>query len=677
MAAVQEDDEAEAARAFRPNVRPLAIAVAANALLAVLFLGLPYYRGQLQAESSLRAYRSFAACLLDAEQGSALGLGMPRGERERFAGLFMLGPASWPARCVPGLRAIAPEEATFLWPSVKQAGADVRALVKLQESELGQVGKARAEHGRVPERPLLALARLRGGLTLLARAGGADEDVDSDAVRFSKPSPATEPSRLPLVAGASAPLSVSAGQDGLRALALDGRGISVLRVAEGKIDRRRVRRTSLVRGARELDGEPLLLWAMSPERCAQAADRCARRAMGAAVLGPEALVLPEPTWLGAHPYGRVDRSVRVGLGRKLDVLAVADSAGGLEVRRFGLPQATPATAAATPDAAEAGAQAEGAGATAPRAPPLPPEWRIALPASAGPSDALLLQSTHAAVYTVAGGDGQDAFLLGYGSAGAGVEGGRPPAVPLALGHARGQGAWITACEHAAGAVIVFGTDAELLVARVAHQTGQAPTGAEAQTATQAPSAASTPTAVLSAPLALPLGAPLTADDPGSDRVRVLCDEASALLVIATANGELRALRCDAERCGPGDAEPLATHVSGFDAVRTPAGALVAYSEVEEPQLRVLRLDAHGAPRGIATTPAACWDPAGGMCGKPTLAADSGRLLLCARDGSDLLALESDDGGARWKPLSGLKVGSATSTDAKSPMDQHRLRKGLE
>jgi hypothetical protein len=183
--------------------------------------------------------------------------------------------------------------------------------------------------------------------------------------------------------------------------------------------------------------------------------------------------------------------------------------------------------------------------------------------------------------------------------------------------------------------------------------------------------------VTTAPLALQLGSPITPDDPGSDRVRVLCGDGGTQLVLVTGNGELLALRCDDARCAPGSSTPIATHVVGFDAVRTATGTVVAYSQAEEPQLRVVRLDAAGKPQAAAHTPAACWDPAGGMCGKPTLAADSGRLLLCARDGSDLLVLESDDGGGRWKPMSGLKIGSATSTDASSPMDQHRLRKGIE
>jgi hypothetical protein len=498
------------------------------------------------------------------------------------------------------------------------------------------------------------------------------DDIDSDAVRFSKPSPAIAPSRLPLVAGASAPLSVSAGQDGLRALALDGRGISVLRVAEGKVDRRRVRRTSLVRGALELGGEPLLVWAMSPERCADAEDRCARRAMGATVLGPEQLNLPEPTWLGAHPHGRIDRSVRVGLGRQLEVLSVADASGALELRRFALPEAPPAPAAGPTEALTVA----GAAPSAPKAPPLPPAARAPLPASGAPSDATLLRGARSAVYTVAGGDGQDAFLFDYSSALTGGDAAQPAtSPPIALGHARGAGAWIATCEHDQGTVVAFGTDSELVVAQLAKGARPATDAENGSPAPPAPPAA--PSVLATAPLALELGAPLTDDDPGNDRVRVLCGDGGTQLVLATANGELLALRCDGGRCVPGSSTPIATHVVGFDAARTANGTVLAYSQAEEPQLRVARLDAAGKLLAPAHTPAACWDPAGGMCGKPTLAADSGRLLLCARDGSDLLVLESDDGGARWKPMSGLKVGSATSTDASSPMDQHRLRKGIE
>jgi hypothetical protein len=169
--------------------------------------------------------------------------------------------------------------------------------------------------------------------------------------------------------------------------------------------------------------------------------------------------------------------------------------------------------------------------------------------------------------------------------------------------------------------------------------------------------------------------PLAADDPAHDRVRITCSTEQARLFIATANGRLLAFGCQRERC----AEPneLVRDVHGFDVVPRGDGSLIAYSRATHPEIAVLRLDADGRPLSRPIVPAACWDPTSGMCGQPTLVADSKRLLLVARDAADLLAIESNDGGASWLSMSGLKVDSAISTDPSAPMNQHRLRKGLE
>jgi len=497
-------------------------------------------------------------------------------------------------------------------------------------------------------------------MTLLARAAGVDDTIDSDAVRFVKPPALVDPARIPLVAGASAPLTVIAGEDGLRALALDSRGISVLRLEAGKIDRRRLRRTSLVRGAVFRDGEPLLIWAMPKDRCEQAADHCARRASGVAALAPDALVLPEPTWLGAHPHGRVDRSVRPGLAGHLDILAVADATGALEVRRFELP----ATSASAPSAPAPELTPGGELAAPIKAAPLAPTARFPLPTApteAVPSDARLLELTPSTVaYTLPSDHAQDAYLWSYESThttqAAASHAASAVAAPLALGHVAGDGAWLTACETDQATTIAFGTAQQLALTRVAR-------GGEAQT-------------LLSA-FAVELGEPLGVDDPDRDRVRVLCDANSqtVVLVVESAKGSLSVTQCDAERCSA--ATELATRVMSFDAVRLGERTLIAYSRLGAPQLSLVRLDARGQVDTPAHTVAACWDPQGGMCGQPTLTYDSGRLLLCARDGSDLLALESEDAGGSWKPLSGLKISSAPSTDVSAPMNQHRLRKGIE
>jgi len=645
-------EELEAAKAFRPKIRPMGVAIAANAVLAALFLGVPYYRGHAQAEHSLDAFARFAGCLLGAEPGKTRGLGLPAGEADHFAAQVMLAGKDWPARCRPLLQAVAPEEAVFLWPSVKVAGADVRALVKLEERELDALARQRlAQHGggRVPARPLLALSRLRAGLTMFARATGTDETLDTDAVRFNRAPGLVPPARLPIMAGSLAALQVWAGQDGLRALAMDGRGVSWLRVEDGKLDRHRVRRTSLVRAALRAEDRPLLVWAMPQERCDAQADRCIRRATGVALLGDEDGALPTPTWLGGHPAGRADRSLRWGMAGRVDLLARKSSNGELELRRYALdPAASQPPPPATSEQAAAGTAAAAAEPAAPATPPLAPSERYAWPEPARPSDALLLPSLPAAVAYTTSADGdvreERAFLWSYEQA--------DP--PLALGSTRGSGAWLRACEAEGARWIAFGTSDALTLARV-----------DADGSVLTPLANSE----------LAVGAPLAADDPAHDRVRIACSAERARLFIATANGRLVALRCERAQCtSPSE---LVRDVHSFDVVQRGESSLVAYSRATHPEITVLRLDADGRPLSPPVVPAACWDPTSGMCGQPTLVNDSGRLLLVARDAADLLAIESNDGGAHWLPMSGLKVDSAISTDPSAPMQQHRRRKGLE
>jgi hypothetical protein len=43
-----------------------------------------------------------------------------------------------------------------------------------------------------------------------------------------------------------------------------------------------------------------------------------------------------------------------------------------------------------------------------------------------------------------------------------------------------------------------------------------------------------------------------------------------------------------------------------------------------------------------------------MCGVPVLARLGSRIVLGAREGTDLLALESPDEGATWEPLRGIR-----------------------
>jgi len=648
----RDDDAARAAAAFRPNVRPLLIAVIANVVLAGLLLGVPYARGHAQTEHSLRAFARFAGCLFGGRPQTQLGLGLPPGDRAHFAAQVMTAKPDWPARCRADLRAVAPEEAIFLWPSIKLAGTDVRAAVALVDRELLALARTRqvGATGRVPARPLLAVAKLQGTLTLLARAGDADAAIDSDAVVFGPDANVIDPSRLPLVAGASAALEVWPGQDGLHALAVDGGGISWLRVEGGTVARSRVRRTSLVRGALRDGDRPLLVWAMSEDRCAAQEDRCVRRGTGIAHLEHDALQLPRPIWLAGHPAGRVDRSLRIGVGGRVDLLARNTAEGAIELRRFELPVQTTSQAA---DAAEQG-------------PPLPALQRLAVPA-APPSDAQLLPGQPATVVYALPAAGApagstpeiakdarsmaeaptavEAWLWAY-------EGG---ADPIMLGRGAGAGGWVEACTAEGARWVAFGSESELALARVSAQ-GEPTTP--------------WPTSTFA------IGPLIPRDESGRSRVRVLCDAERATLVVLGSDQTLHVLRCGPDSCVR--TPVLARGVNGFDAAVTADNvAVLAYARSDQPQVTVVRVDSGGAALGDAQTPAPCWDPTGGMCGQPTLVAAPSRLLLCARDGSDLVALESQDGGQRWRPLSGLKVDSAISTDVHAPMQQHRIRKGLD
>ncbi|MGD8860429.1 MAG: hypothetical protein PVI30_10475 [Myxococcales bacterium] len=619
-----EDVSLREAEAFKPNRRPLLIAVLSNVLLAALCLGVPYYRGKLRAEDSLRAFSSFAACLLGGEPQATLGLVMPPGERTHYAARVLGAEPDWPARCDDQLQAVAPAEATFLWPSVKTASADVRAVVRLLQRELDALAEQRTSGApaRVPERPLLALARLRAGLTLLARAAGVQETLDEDALRFDTPADLVEPARLPIVAASTASLDLWMGPDGLEAISVDRRGISWLRLESGKVEQRRVRRTSLVRGTLRRGDQPYVVWAMPESRCGADEGRCVKHATGIARFEKGAARLPEPGWIGGHPASRFDRSLQVGAGEQIELLARSGEDGAVEVRRFDMPE--PPAEGDKPRPGSARAQ-------------------FSLITEAAPRDALLLPGLpRAALVAEPRGDGSAFRLHAY-------DDGRPPELVAEL---EGEGAWSAACRAGEVRWVVMGTDRALALARLAEDTIRA---LPAQT--------------------IALGDPLHPSDPDKDRVRLLCEPERATLVALDAEGALSSLHCTPGTCTRGADGP--TGVAAFDAATLGEVVLVAHSGKQDPVIQVARLDPDGARLGSAAVRAACWDPSGGMCGAPTLLVDGKRVVLASRDRSDLLAIESVDGAESWRTLGGLKVGSAINTDVSAPMDQHRLRKGLD
>jgi hypothetical protein len=640
------------ASTFRPNRRPLQLAVLANGIMALLLLGVPYFRGRSLAAEERHDFGQFARCLIGGELASNPGLSLPRGDRDHFAAKVLFAKPSWPLLCRPALQRLAPPPAFFLWPGVKQAGEDMRAAVAMVERELVTLDTSRKRGpGRVPARPLEALRRLQAATVLFAQAAGVDADVDNDAIRFEHAaSGLATPARLPLMAG-NGTLDVWSSGPTLEAIALDGRGISYVRVADGKIDRDRLRRTSFLRGVLRAGSTPYLVWAMPDARCADREDHCAGRPTGLAPYERGATALSEPTWkLSGHPAGRLDRVMQVSELGRVDLLARATPAGALELLMFRLPSAS---AGATGNSGEH------------KAVSLEPNADYPVRSEGGAVSALLLPGEPSAALYASDTDEGVSASLAYA---------REDAKPLPLPAASGAGAWAVGCTLGDARYLVYGSTSQMRIVR-AHPS------AALDSATTKPAglsggtidpAALEPLSVLD----VALRAPLDADNPAFDEVRLLCDAERAHVLFTNITHALQQITCDANGCG--QPQEIARDVSGYSAVSAGEALVVAFAApLNAGVVQVIRVDREGHAVARASTPAACWEPLGGMCGTPTLIRDAQRLVLAARDGADLLALESTDLGRTFSTLSGLVVGTGFEASTTSPLQQHRLKKGLQ
>jgi hypothetical protein len=705
---VSELEVARLASAFRPNRKPLIAAVVANLALALALLGVPYWRGRVLAADSRLRFAELSCCLMGGQIPERPGLSLPQGDRDQFAAKALSAQTSWPDSCRPALQRLAPEPAIFLWPSVKHAIADQRAAVELTERELAQLATRRkAGLRRVPERPLQALRRLQAATVLLARAGGAESELDNDAIRWTAPPALAMPARLPLTAASDANLDLYSDGSALEALALDGRGVSYLRVNQGKIDRERVRRTSFVRGVVRAGADARIVWAMPDARCAERADRCAGRPLGMSPYEQGASALAEPVWkLAGHPAGRIDRVLAAQASGRVWLLARSSAAGALELMRFDLPERTmpapgttapppleptsrvsvraePAQSTDTRAAAPADAAAPGASATplasaaaaraATQADAAAPGASATPPASATAATPGPLASASASAgaptdtFTLAAGDATlieasevTAVLLAEARpAATGAESetidvklawsdGRPP---LQLPAASGTGAWTLGCAPGGTPRLAYGSSTQLRLVELDAS------GAVRELLQRDER----------------LQKPIHAEDRGLDRVRLLCDAERTQLLWANDAHELWIAACSAGSC---DApRKLATATATFSAVLTAEGSVLALSSPGD-EVRIQQLNARGEPNGASYVPAACFEPMSGMCGTPQLVADPHRLVLTARDRSDLLALESTDGGASFVTLSGVVSAARIEQSTTSPLEQHRVRKGL-
>jgi hypothetical protein len=628
------DHEAEQlAKSFRPNRRPLLLAFAANFAIAAVLLGVPYVRGRMLANEERQNFVGFVQCLIGGEPAATPGLSMPRGERDHFAAKVLQAGADWPMSCQPKLKKLAPPNALFLWPSVKQTGADLRAAIDLVDRELTQLAKRRkAGLARVPQRPLEALSRLQAASVLYVRAADVDKNIDNDAIVLKqRVTGLAKPARLPLIAGDTTELDVWSRDGTLEALALDGRGLSYVRVDDGKVDRERVKRTSFLRGVVRAGATPYLVWAMPDAKCIEREDRCADRPTGIAPFDKGGTQLGEPIWkLPGHPGGRLDRVLEISATGRVDLIARENADGGLELVRARLPEVVKDP---PPDAKPALLEATDT-------------WPIV--EKAGPTSVTLVPGEPRAVARASDDAGTQSVTANVIWAAPATE-----ATPLTLEPAAGSGGWITSCGSDGARWLAYGSTTELRVAKI-----------DPHAATQL------------AQHALKLTAALDEVDAGRDQVRLLCDRTRAQLLWIDAGHALRQLTCAADSCG--DPSPVAGQAAQFTGILTADGSVIAYhASMLEPAVRVVHLDAHGALAGPSLIPAACWEPLGGMCGTAVLASDAQRVLLLARDGPDLLALETTDQGRTFATLSGFQRGSSFDDDGASPLQQHRRRKGLE
>ncbi|MCB9591554.1 MAG: hypothetical protein H6719_02370 [Sandaracinaceae bacterium] len=318
-------------------MRPWLIAGFVNVAVAGVLLGIPYVRGPQRAAEVPARWAAFAACFYDAEPAAQPGLGLPAGERSRYASLVLGAAEDWPERCRPALEAIPAEESMFLFPNIKNAEAQVRASVELMGTEMRTLSERRADGDlHVPDRPARAMQRLRGALAELGLSSGVPGlDADRDAIEMPDDAPLPMASIVPLRVSEGGAWSLAVEEGAVLAATMDSRSVVHVRVSPEGVEQRVTRRPRLVSallGARRV---PWALWTTSAATCAEAVDRCERRTTGLAAFLEDRQTLEPMMWVGAHPLGSPARSVYVG-ERVAYVLAPDD--GGARVMRFELPE---------------------------------------------------------------------------------------------------------------------------------------------------------------------------------------------------------------------------------------------------------------------------------------------------------------------------------------------------
>jgi hypothetical protein len=588
-------DELTTAAELHAGKRRLLVTLLGNALLLVVMLGIPFARGYFRTRATWDAFGAYGACLYGGKALAEPGLGMPRGHEATFASRALREPG-FASACDAALATIAPDEAIFIMPGLKTAEADLRAAVKLVRDELAPLS-ARTPGTRLSKRPLLALERLRAALANHATATGIVSVPEGDAFMLPRGGVLPTPARLPLYAGANAVVSLWGSDVELQALATDSNGISHVHVRAGKVEQTRAPRPKLLSGAVPRELPALFVWSMSQARCLEREGGCADKALGVARVQLPTTSLPTPRWLAAHPSGRIDRSVYRQDARIL--VAALASDGATELREFELSAE-----------AEASASAD-----------MPPLASTQTWAPRAHGSTLIVPSAERPVVLAAVRAERSILMQELTS-----EQARP------LAELEGAGApWLVACSSGSVLGFAFGHDEALRLG----------TRAEDGTVTTWE------------PLRMPLQNVVDGRDGARDRVLPLCSADGALAALLDRGGRLQLVRCRAGETSC-RAELVAPAVRSFAAVAHGGRVTVAYAgdgEATQVRVRSAAVDVSSPPD--EQVPSACWSDSRGLCGAPLLVHVGNRLLLGTREATDLMLLESSDGGGSWQPLKGL------------------------
>ena len=622
-------EDAKLLEALRPRRRPLLLyAVLVNLVLALLGLGAPWVRGGQRADEGRARFARFSACLFQGRVAEEPGLVLPDAARAQLAGLFASAGPDWPARCRPALAAIAPREATFLFPKVKTAEAQVRGAVALVDRELEALEGGRGGGVRVPSRPWRAIQRLIGAMTIWMREVGHAARLEREAVSIAPPS-LVEPMAAPLEASPSAALQLRADGPRIRALALDRTGISHLELGpEVGVVAHRIARKGWVRDVVFGPEHVYAISGLPEERCAEDWTACTHSATGVSRVGASR-TLAAPVWLAAQPIRTSAAAIRV-TGAHLDVVAMRDDEPAGEVRRFLLPLApvsadsgddtgtdgiadaqaanearhgeanASANASEDADAAESTGDAPGAEDRPPRS---PDAIRLLPDFSRDSAVAFAQYATdiEAVLYTVPTDAGH---VLRRGAV---PPQGSPETITRETDIAiAGSDPWVTSCDDG---WVAWGAGAGLQLVRPDGS------GSEVATLTRAPEAPS-----------------------------LLCLPSGVVLLLRVGE-ELWATGCDESRCHP--PAPVLSPVEQYAAATVGEVAVIAAAgDRLREQVRVLTLGVDGVPRGEPTVPAPCWSHDGGLCGPPAMATFPEGVVLATVDGNRLALVVSRDG-KRW------------------------------